>query len=36
MCEKKIKVKIINEYLNKNGCIIDSRMWVFCKSDRAK
>ena len=25
-----------NKYLNKKGCIIDSLMWVFCKSNRVK
>ena len=39
---EKIKVKNNNkkmnknEYLNKNGCIIDSLMWVFCKNDHVK
>ena len=25
-----------NDYINKNGCIIDSLMCMFCKSDRVK
>ena len=32
----KVIIIIINKYLNKKGCIIDSLMWLFCKSDCVK
>ena len=36
MWEKIKVIIIINDYLNKKMCIIDSLMWVFCKSDHVK